>query len=319
MDLPGSVRRTEARRGVSNGTPRRRFVPLALVAGLAAAVLVRVVLDRDTPRTLASPLSAVSASPPNEAASTQPTPLSASIRRTPRATIEGDGAVDAALGDFERAFQAASEEELDLIAAARLPDIVRRDPRKAARFIELQSPSKQREVLIRHFSRLWGESDAEGALAWAQVLPDAQESNLARRAICLSMSQTNPAAAVERCAENDAEGEADFQGIFQAWAQSDPASASNWLAAQPASARVDRLRQRYVHVLAKTNPREALRMTQEAFTVPAVRDEAVLAVLHQWGLQDPHAARDWAGNHAPDDLKVRALAEIEGLESYPAN
>jgi hypothetical protein len=302
---------------VSKGTPRRRFVALASV-GLSAAILIGVVLDQDTPRTIASPLP-VSASPPKEAASTQPIPLSAPTRDTSLAIIEGDGAVDAALGDFERTLQAASEEELDLIAAARLPDIVRRDPHKAARFIELQPPSKQREVLIRHFSRIWGESDAESALAWAQALPYTQESNLARRAVCLSMSQTNPAAAVERCAENDVEGEADFQGIFQAWAQSDPASASKWLAAQPASARVDRLRQRYVHVLAKTNPREALRMTQEAFTVPAVRNEAVLAVLHQWGLQDPRAAREWAGNYAPDDLKARALAEIDGLESYAAN
>jgi hypothetical protein len=258
----------------------------------------------------------VGASRPIEAASTQLALPSASTRDTPLVPIERDNTVDAALGDFERAFQAAPEEELDLIAAARLADLVRRDPRKAARYIELQSPSKRREVLIRHFSRLWGESDVEAALAWVQALPDAQESNLARRAVCLSLSQTNPAAAVERCAGSDAEGEADFQGIFQAWAQSDPASAGEWLDAQPASTRLDRLRQRYVHVLAKTNPREALRMTQEGFTVPADRDEAVLAVLHQWGLRNPNAARDWAGSYAPDELKVRALAEIEGLESY---
>jgi len=153
-------------------------------------------------------------------------------------------------------------------------------------------------------------------LAWAQALPEPQERNLARRAVCLSLSQTNPAAAVERWAENDAEGEADFQGIFQAWAESDPASAGEWLDAQPVNARLGRLRQRYVHVLAKTNPQEALRMTEERFTVPADRDEAVLAVLHQWGLQNPNAARDWVGSYAPDELKARALAEIEGLESY---
>jgi hypothetical protein len=251
-----------------------------------------------------------------EAARTQPAPVSTSTRDTPRANIEGDVAVDASLRDFEQVFEAASEEERDLIAAERLADLVRRDPRRAARFIELQSPSNRREVLIRHFSRLWGESDPEAALAWAQALPEAKESNLARRAVCLSLSQTNPAAAVERCAENDAESEADFQGIFQAWAQSDPAAAGEWLDAQPASARLDRLRQRYVHVLAKTNPREALRMTEDGFTVPADRDEAVLAVLHQWGLQDPNAARDWVGSYAADELKARALAEIEGLESY---
>jgi hypothetical protein len=258
----------------------------------------------------------VSASRTIEAASTQLARLNASTSDAPLVNIESDDAVDAVLGDFERTFQAAPEEELDLIAAERLPDIVRRHSRKAARFIELQSPSKRREVLIRHFSRLWGVSDPEAALAWAQALPDAHESNLANRAVCLSLSQRDPAAAVERCAKNDFEGEADFQGIFQAWAQSDPASAGEWLDAQPASARLDRLRQRYVHVLAKTNPQEALRMTEEGFTVPADRDEAVLAVLHQWGLQDPNAARDWAGSYAPDELKARALAEIEGLESY---
>lgn len=306
--------RTETRRGVSKGRSRRRFVALGLTT--AAAVLVAAVLDRQTPHTVAPPLSAVSDSRSIEAARTQPAPLSTSTRDTPRANIEGNVVVDASLRDFERVFQAASEEELDLIAAERLADLVRRDPRRAARFIELQSPSNRREVLIRHFSRLWGESDPEAALAWAQALPEAQESNLARRAVCLSLSQTSPAAAVERCAENDAEGEADFQGIFQAWAEADPASAGEWLDAQPASARLDRLRQRYVHVLAKTNPREALRMTEERFTVPADRDEAVLAVLHQWGLQNPNAARDWAGSYAPDELKARALAEIEGLESY---
>jgi hypothetical protein len=316
MDVRGHLRRTETRRGVSKGTPRRRLVALALVAIPAAVILVGAVLDRHTPRTLAPPRSLVSASQPIEAASTPLIQLSASTRDASLVNIERDDAVDAALGEFERAFQAASEDELDLIAAERLRDIVRRDPRKTARFIELQSPSQRREVLIRHFSRIWGESDTEAALAWAQALPDAHESNLARRAVCLSLSQTNPAAAVERCAENDAEGQADLQGIFQAWAESDPTSAGEWLDAQPASARLDRLRQRYVHVLAKTNPRKALRMTEEGFTVPADRDEAVVAVLHQWGLQDPNAARDWVGSYAADELKARALAEIEGIESY---
>jgi hypothetical protein len=133
------------------------------------------------------------------------------------------------------------------------------------------------------------------------------------------LSRSNAAAAVERCAENDAEGEADFQGMFQTWAQSDPASAGRWLAAQPASESLAKLRQRYVHVLAKTNPLEALRMTQEGFAVPAEKDEAILTVLHQWGLQNPDAARDWVGNYAPDDFKARALAEIEGIESYAAS
>ncbi len=318
MALSDRVRRTEARLDESRGAPRRRLVVLALMAGLATAILVRAVIDRSAQRTLVSPFSTTSSSRPLETATSQPEPLSAPTRGTPSAKLERNGAIDAAVGDFERAFQAASEEDLDLIVATRLPDIVRRDPRKAVRFMELQPPSKQREVLVRHIARLWGERDAEDAVAWAQTLPDAQESALARRAVCLSLSQTNPAAAVERCAENgaDAGAEADFQGIFQAWVQSDPASAGEWVAAQPTSPGLDKLRQRQVHVLARSNPLIALRMAQEGFTVPADRNEAVLAALHQWGLRDPAAARDWVSTSAPDELKARALAEIEGLESY---
>jgi hypothetical protein len=144
------------------------------------------------------------------------------------------------------------------------------------------------------------------------------ESNLARRAACLSLSQTNPAAAIERCSQNDAdaEGQADFEGMFLAWAQSDLLAAGKWLDAQPANVRLDALRHRYVYVLARTDPPQALRMTGEVLTVPEARDEAMLTILHQWALQDLYAARQWVENDAPEELKTRTLAEIEGLDSY---
>lgn len=290
--------------------PRRSIVTLVLIADLAALLLARVVVDRDTP--------AVGAQQPIGAVNTEPITLNSATSGTSRANIEAHDEIDVALDDLERALQAAADEELDVIAAARLPEIVRRDARKAARFVELHSASQQRQVLIRHLSRLWGENDAESALAWAQALPDVTESNLARRAACLALGQTNPAAAIERCVHDDAEDTADLQGMFQSWAQSDLAAAGEWLDAQPASARRDTLRHRYIHVLARTNLEEALRRAQEEFSVAADRDEAVLTVLHQWALQDLHAARQWVENNAPDELRARSLAEIEGLESYAA-
>jgi hypothetical protein len=310
---------TEAPRGEAKVASRRSLAAYALGAGLVAFILAGLILDPDTPHARVPPRLMRTFAQPNEALSATPISRNAT-RRIAGAGIDGDD-TGTALGDLELALEAAPEEELDLIAVARLPHIVRRDPHRAARFIELTPPSERRAVLIRHFSRLWGERDAEGALAWARSLPDAGEATVARRAICLSLSQTNPRAAVERCAENDADvaGEGDFQGIFQTWAESDPASASAWLVAQPPSARLDKLRQRYVHVLARTSPHEALRMTQEGFTVAADRDEALLTVLHQWGLQDLHAAREWAENNAAGDVKSRALAELDGLESYAVN
>jgi hypothetical protein len=238
-----------------------------------------------------------------------------------RANTVADADVGAALGELERALQEATDGDLDLVVAARLPEIVRRDPRKAERFIELQASSRQREALVRHFARLWGESDAEGAFAWAQSLPDAQESDMARGAVCLSLGRANPSAAVKRCADYGADpaGDAVLQGIIQAWVESEPGAASEWLAAQPASARLDQLRHRQIFVLAKTNPLEALGVAQQAFSGQAARDEAVLAVLHQWGLHDPTAARDWAVRSAPEDFRARAVAEIDGLENYPGS
>jgi hypothetical protein len=38
--------------------------------------------------------------------------------------------------------------------------------------------------------------------------------------------------------------------------------------------------------------------------------------VHQWALREPQAAWNWATNHAPDHLEARALAELEGLNSY---
>jgi hypothetical protein len=288
---------------------------VVLVAGPAAAILLWLVRDRH-PTSDIAPAHAAGAVRPIDTVNGQlPLPKGPN-RDRPRAEFQTDGSVDAALDDFQRTFQAATEEELDLVAAEHLPGIVRRDPQKAARFVELQSPSQRRDVLIRHVSRLWGASDAEAALVWAQSLPEVRESGLARRAVCLSMSQTDPAAAVRSCEGSDAEGDADFQGIFQSWVQMDPSAAGKWLAAQPTTAKLEKLRQRYVHVLAKTDPVEALRMAQESFTFPADRDEAVLTVLHQWALHEPNAAWNWAAGHAPEHLEARALAEIEGLKTY---
>jgi hypothetical protein len=285
------------------------------------AVLTAKMRDKETSNNVTSHRTLVSASQSFESPRPQPLSPSALTRDTLRNGSGNQFDIDAALADLERVLQAASDDDLDLIAAARLPEIVRRSARNAARFIELQPSSKQREGLVRHFSRLWGESDAESAFAWAQSLPDAHESMLARRAVCLSLSRTNASAAVNRCGDVGADptGEADFQGMFQAWVQSDSTAASEWLAAQPASPSLDKLRQRQVLVLAKMSPLKALGVAQQGFDSQAERDEAVVSVLHQWGLQNSTAARDWAKNWAPEELKARALAEIDGIENYAAN
>jgi hypothetical protein len=297
---------------------RKGRLALALATIPAAAILVWLVRNRD-PAGDIPPRPTANASRSQEAGDRKSAVPDASDRPRPSADVPANDAVDAALADFERAFQAASEDELDLVAATRLPDIVRRDPRKAARFAELQPASPRRYLLIRHLARFWGERDSQGALAWAEALPDSQESGLATRAVCLAISHTDPAAAVRSCAEIAAEGDADFQGIFQAWAHADASSAGEWLAAQPANARLEKLRQRYVHVIAMTDPLDALRLAQEGISIPADRDEAVLSILHQWALRQPQAARDWATNRAPAHLEARALAELEGIGSYSAS
>lgn len=297
------------------GSIRRHLVALALAMGVAAAI-VAIVRERNAAD---EPLSAPASVPsrtgetPGGAAPVRGGP----IGETPHPAIRTDEDAAAALAKFDLEFQSSSAEEWDLLAAAQLPDIVRRDPGLAARLLELEFSAKRRDVLIRHLSRVWGEVDVEGALAWAQALPDAHERAVARRAICLAQSRTDPAAAVRNCA-NDAEAAAELQGVFQTWAASDVASAGEWLAAQPANAGTEKLRLRYVQVLSRTDPREALRIAQENFAGDPDRDEAMIAVVHQWAIREPRAAWDWATNQAPDHLRSRVFAEIEGLEDYVA-
>ncbi|HUQ71636.1 MAG TPA: hypothetical protein VM165_19060, partial [Planctomycetaceae bacterium] len=205
--------RNVVRWGVTRASPRRTLIALASLAGFAATGLAGFVLDRDEESPLPARPSPAVVAPPVQAASPRPTPRL--VTGTPSRTArEGSDDIEAMVGDFERTYQQAADEDLDLLAATRLPGLVQRDPRRVARLIELQPSSKQRRILVRHFSRLWGENDAESAMSWAQALPDAEDSKIARRAACLSLSQTNPAAGIQRCVENDADGEADSQGMF---------------------------------------------------------------------------------------------------------
>jgi hypothetical protein len=163
--------------------------------------------------------------------------LKASTDDTARANIEINDDFDLALDDFERALQAASDVEPDLIAAARL-----RAEERA-----------QDRVPYRTAASFWVPGHAD----------------------------TTPVAPMAELR-----------------------AAGTWLNAQPASARLDTLRHRYIYVLAKTDAQQALLMTREVITVPEARDEAILTILHQWALQDVYAARQWVENEAPTSSRL---------------
>lgn len=68
--------------------------------------------------------------------------------------------------------------------------------------------------------------------------------------------------------------------------------------------------------LAKSMPAEAAAIVEKDMAAGAERDEAAIAVIHQWALNDLVGAQAWAKTFTEGPLKTRAMKEIAGVTDY---
>lgn len=73
----------------------------------------------------------------------------------------------------------------------------------------------------------------------------------------------------------------------------------------------DRLLSRVALTRSKENPADAARLVAEWISPGEVQNEAAISVLHQWALQEPDAALAWAQLFSEENLRSRALKEVE--------
>ena len=181
--------------------------------------------------------------------------------------------------------------------------------------------SSERDVLVRELLSAWASRDAEAALDWVSSLEDAAARRTARATVCLSLAEEDPRHAVTLALAHGAD-EDDDSGLLECltmqWCEKESGAALDWALTQPRGEWQDRLVARASFVLSKSDPVRAGSLVS-GLEPGVLQEEAAMAVLHQWALQDPSAALEWAEGFPEPALRERALAEISNLREMAAS
>jgi hypothetical protein len=170
----------------------------------------------------------------------------------------------------------------------------------------------QRECQVRDLLTHWAMQDPEAALNWAASQENPAVRRSARSTVCHTVAEKDPRRAVELALAHDADQESDdtlLDHLAMLWLQKEAIPALEWARGQPGGEWKDRLLSKLSFVLSKSDPVTAAQLVAD---LPSgeMQDEAAIAVLHQWALQDASAARQWATGFSEPGLRERAYAEI---------
>jgi hypothetical protein len=171
-----------------------------------------------------------------------------------------------------------------------------------------------REELLREL-RKWAARDIDAALAWMANLADQDLREGALESICYGLAESNPARAVKLATSFRLQDRprAVLENLVQQWAVADVPSALAWATNQPAGEQRDECMARVALVYSRSVPADAARLVVEQIPPGAVQTESAMMVLHQWATQDLAAAASWVDAFPDGPLRVRAVAELEGI------
>jgi hypothetical protein len=189
------------------------------------------------------------------------------------------------------------------------------DPARALTRAFALEKGSERQSLIRELLTGWAARDAEAALGWVSALEDPAARRSARSTVCLTVAEEDPRRALLLALAHGAD-EDDAGGLLECltmqWCEKETETVLEWAQTQPPGEWRERLLGRASFVLSKSDPAAAADLVSE-LEPGAVQDEAAMAVLHQWALQDSDAALQWAEAFSEPTLRERALAEISNL------
>lgn len=178
----------------------------------------------------------------------------------------------------------------------------------------LESPVL-REELERRALHIWTESDPAAAVAWAHAIPDTAESSQALDAICTQMSESDPRVALEALIDAD-DGQSSMaliENVAGRWASEDFDTARHWAEIQDDGPVRDRLIQRIAFARVGDDPVAAATLVATQIPPGAEQEEAIIAILHQWAIQDVTAAEEWVHAFPAGPVRDRAIREIQSM------
>jgi hypothetical protein len=189
------------------------------------------------------------------------------------------------------------------------------DPARALTLAFALEKGIDRQSRIRDLLVTWAVRDAEAALDWVSSLEDPAARRSARSTVCFALAEKDPRRAVTLALAHGAD-EDDDRGLLESltmqWCEKECETVVDWVREQPPGEWRERLLSRVSFVLSKSDPAAAAHLIS-GLKPGTVQDEAAMAVLHQWALQDSSAALRWAEAFSEPILRGRALAEISNL------
>jgi hypothetical protein len=166
---------------------------------------------------------------------------------------------------------------------------------------------------------------AAGVVAAALLIsrpPSPTDAPVVVRSLPIPSSRTAPAETEPRIVFLDLKAqvvsEADRYhcGIFfRQWAGRDFVAALDCAERQPAGRWREEMFGWLALVIARVDPAEAATMTERDMKPGPVRNETVIAILHQWAHIDLARAAAWADSFARGPFRDRALDEVAGFMS----
>lgn len=186
--------------------------------------------------------------------------------------------------------------------------------RVQARQVAAMPQDTGREDAIRSLAQEWAKDAPGTAEEWSRTLADPAERERALTQVCLEVAAQDPREAIRIAQANELQG-GTVEAIAGRWAGGDFESAASWARALPEGEMRDRVLMRLVQSYAVKAPAEAASMLSEWNLSDKAKEETAMAVLHQWLLKDPEAARDWVELFPEGILKDRAAGAVLGMSS----
>jgi hypothetical protein len=244
------------------------------------------------------------------------------MRRQATAQVQAQtdpAAVAAALlTQIQTALASTNLDDREIVFTNLLAALVQTDPLAAARFAETNNLGDTHNLILHRVAQLWAATDAAAALNWAATLSDAGERDAILTDVCLEVAATDPAEAVKTRSQflTDTNPNSGLEALAQRWAEKDFPAALEWALTRAAGEQRDQLIARLAFIQSQTSPIEAGTLAVQNIPPGEAQTEAVMAVLHQWGLRDLPAAQQWVAQFPDGDLRTRAINELEGIAKY---
>lgn len=169
------------------------------------------------------------------------------------------------------------------------------DPTGALRALSSLKPEEKSNAL-QGIASGWSRTAPADTAAWVASLPSSPEKNSAMHETINAWARSSPgeaAAFVSRLPEE--ERTKAMEGMMQAWASRDTASAADWLQRQPAGRSKDAGLRTLSSQIAKEDPETAL-IWVNSISNQETRASQMERIAREWLRHDPASARKWIGN-----------------------